>query len=103
MSLVVSGLFCVVYLKASEQRYAIIQADNRTFLLDTETGATWRYFFNSVEAQGWDASPIHLGKDSENEYYRFSPCGEMITVPIAKSPDQDFPPKKTTSGRVRMN
>jgi len=40
-------------------RYEIVQCENRTFLLDKATGNSWRYFYNTLEIQGWSKVNIY--------------------------------------------
>ena len=83
LSLIASGLFCVD-LKASDQRYIITEAVGRAFMLDTETGETWRYYFNEIDDQGWLRVLIKAGRDEKNEYFRSYPCGERLSIPVSK-------------------
>ncbi len=80
-----SFLFCFGGVFASEgvQGYIVQVADGRSFLLDTETGATWRYFFNSVGEQGWSRVYfMSLGEDSNS--VSLVPYGVPFEVPKDK-------------------
>lgn len=51
-------------------RYRIIKPDDRTFLLDTSTGETWRYSWSqsgSEKIWAWEPVGFFNGKDEKGE------------------------------------
>lgn len=50
---------------ADSGRFVITHAGDRTFLLDTKTGQTWKYFFESADNQGWLSCFLHDVKYGE--------------------------------------
>lgn len=80
----------------AEQRFVITEADGRTFLLDTEKGECWRYYFQTTNDQGWQPTHILLGDlGEEGSYYTAYPGAEMFHVPKIKPKTKGLtsPPK----------
>lgn len=67
--------------QVSGEGFEIIEAGERTLLLDTKTGSVWRYYFNDVENQGWQITGFNAGSDETNNLWRLSPYGETFKVP----------------------
>lgn len=58
--------------------WRIVQAGERTFKYESETGACYRYYFEDVYQQGWCEAPHTLINDAGNEIttVHFIGCGE---------------------------
>lgn len=64
-----------------KSKYTLQELDGRIFLLDNQTGAVWRYYFNSVEEQGWTQTIFRVCSIGKYNYYRMSAEGELISNP----------------------
>lgn len=83
----------------AENTYTIITSNERTFLLNTKTGKSFRYFYNSVGKQGWDQITIDEGIDDGEQYYRNEPEGKLLSYSIQK-PEPTPEPKGRKIGDV---
>lgn len=77
------SLACVK-LMATEQRYTLKDSGERVFLVDNQTGAVWRYYFNTREDQGWDITYFGYSKSDSFTRFQLSPEGEVISFPRVK-------------------
>lgn len=80
--------FCFSFIsaQADEQRYVITNADGRIFLLDTQNGKVWKYYFNNINEQGWQQTSFHEYRDESFEYYKRHPEGELIKIKTNQLP-----------------
>lgn len=68
-------------LQATENgRYEIVQAGEYTFLLDKETGSTWKYFFNDISSQGWKDSYFYLMVEANGGVVSLTPYGKSFSI-----------------------
>lgn len=71
--LVTCFLISSVSLRAEDAgRFVITQAGDRTFLLDTKTGESWKFVSDTPENLGWHNCFIHDFKD-DNEVVMMTP------------------------------
>jgi len=76
------SLLPIVSFASENNKYTIIHADGRTFLLDMVEGNCYRYYFNNVNEQGWQRTTINLGISDGKQYYQFIPGGQLLDHPI---------------------
>lgn len=81
--ILISILLIPFFIIAGEQRYAIIEANDRAFLLDTQEGGVWRYYFNNVNEQGWQQTEFSIGTYENKKYYSLTPYGEIESCPVS--------------------
>ena len=68
-----------------KEHYILQQAGERIFLMNKQTGAVWRYYFNGVDNQGWELTQFFQCSFNGMNYYKTSPNGEVVSYPSPKN------------------
>lgn len=65
-----------------KSKYTLQELGGRVFLLDNQTGGVWRYYFNSIDEQGWTRTEFNPCDSGEKHYYRDFPEGKIESFSI---------------------